>query len=216
MRKPHPILRAIVLAALLLTLACILTTSSVPPVQLKVRSEDLAAAGAVKISVLQEGIYQISLAELGWENIDPATLQLVHRNQPQPLLVTGEGTETRIHFYGQPSDSIYTNENIYLLQTAEMPGLRMVEAAVAAPPPDVSPLDYCNIAVRAGQLAQEIEEKFSVQLSIGHVNYFLRQRELAAPPGRPLKKQDEIEETESIQNTSLEQAGLFSPGSSQG
>ncbi|MFH1635842.1 MAG: hypothetical protein ABIG63_17765 [Chloroflexota bacterium] len=70
-------------------------------------------------------------------------------------------------------------------------------------------------SVRAGQLAQEIEEKFSVQLSIGHVNYLLRQRELAAPPGRPLKKRGEIEETESIQNTSLEQAGLFFPGSSQ-
>ncbi|MFH1636728.1 MAG: C25 family cysteine peptidase [Chloroflexota bacterium] len=151
MRKHHPILRAIVLAALLLALACTLTTSGVPPVQLNVRLEDLAAAGVMKISVLEEGIYQISLAEIGWESIDPETLQLVHRNQPQPLLVTSEGTETRIHFYGQPSDSIYTNENIYLLQTADMPSLRMVEAVAAAPPPDVSPLEYCTAAVRAEQ-----------------------------------------------------------------
>lgn len=71
-------------------------------------------------------------------------------------------------------------------------------------------------SVRAWQLAREIEEKFSVQLSIGHINYILRQRELAAPPGRPLKKRSETEETESNQDTSLEQAGLFFPGSGQG
>jgi len=71
-------------------------------------------------------------------------------------------------------------------------------------------------SVRAWQLAREIEEKFGVQLSIGHINYLLRQRELAAPPGRPLKKRGEIEETDSVQDTSLEQAGLFFPGSGQG
>ena len=151
MCKSHPILRTVVLAALLLALACELTTCGVPPALPEARPEDLAAAGAVKFSILQEGIYQISLAEFGWENIDPATLRLVHRNQPQALWITGESAETRLHFYGQPSTSIYTRENIYLLRTTDMPSLRMAEETTAAPSSEVLPLDHCTAAVRAEQ-----------------------------------------------------------------
>ena len=39
--------------------------------------------------------------------------------------------------------------------------------------------------LRSPQLAQEIQDKFGVQLSGGHVNYLLRKRELTAPPGHP-------------------------------
>ena len=46
-------------------------------------------------------------------------------------------------------------------------------------------------SLRASQLAQEIAEKFDVELSIGHINHLLRKRSLTAPPGRPFKRQEE-------------------------
>lgn len=75
-----------------------------------------------------------------------------------------------------------------------------------------------NEELRSPALAKEIEKKFGVKVSAGHVNYLLRKRGLAAPPGRPYKGKEEEEAEESVPKTteSLENGGIFFPGSSQG
>ncbi len=75
--------------------------------------------------------------------------------------------------------------------------------------------------LRASRLAEELQGKFKVDLSIGHINYLLRQRGLTAPPGRPYKEpppnSDEKEEESTPEATSeaIDNAGLFFPGSSE-
>ena len=72
--------------------------------------------------------------------------------------------------------------------------------------------------LRAPKLATEIEKKFGVVLSAGHINYLLRKRGLTAPPGHPYKDSptDQEEEQPATDTESLDNAGLFFPGSSQG
>jgi len=74
-----------------------------------------------------------------------------------------------------------------------------------------------NDSLRAPQLAQEVEEKFKVKVSAGHINYLLRKRELTAPVGRPYNKSapDEKAPVEAS-SESVENAGIFFPGSSKG
>lgn len=72
-------------------------------------------------------------------------------------------------------------------------------------------------SLRAPDLARELEEKFGVKVSAGHVNYLLRKRELTAPPGRPPKKPASEEEAPAEDpSESVENAGLFFPGSGEG
>jgi transposase len=74
-----------------------------------------------------------------------------------------------------------------------------------------------NEELRSRALAKEIEKKFGVKVSAGHVNYLLRKRGLAAPPGRPSKgKEEKTEKSVSETTESLENAGIFFPGSSEG
>ena len=72
-------------------------------------------------------------------------------------------------------------------------------------------------SLRAPQLVKEIEAKFGVTLTDGHVNYLLRKRGLTAPPGRPYKKKAEETDSEDAPTCteSVENAGLFFPGSSK-
>lgn len=72
--------------------------------------------------------------------------------------------------------------------------------------------------LRAPTLVKEIEKKFGVVLSSGHINYLLRKRGLTAPPGRPYKDPPAEQEEEQPPTTteSLDNAGAFFPGSSQG
>ena len=71
--------------------------------------------------------------------------------------------------------------------------------------------------VRAPELAREIKEKFGVEVEPGHVNYLLRKRGLTAPPGRPFKKPEPDEEAlAEAPSDSVDNAGLFFPGSSEG
>lgn len=72
-------------------------------------------------------------------------------------------------------------------------------------------------SLRAPQLAEEVEEKFGVTVSAGHVNYLLRKRGLTSPAGRPPKK-PEPEEEVSADGPSypVENAGIFPPGSGEG
>jgi len=70
----------------------------------------------------------------------------------------------------------------------------------------------------ASQLVDEVRTQFKVELSAGHINYLLRKVELTRPPGRPPNRP--AAETESGEpqapSQSLDNAGIFFPGSSKG
>jgi len=73
--------------------------------------------------------------------------------------------------------------------------------------------------MRAPRLVDEIEEKFGVELSAGHINYLLRKRGLTAPPGRPPKGPDTAAEPPAAPDApsaSMDNAGIFFPRSSEG
>ena len=73
--------------------------------------------------------------------------------------------------------------------------------------------------VRAPQLAQEIKEKFDVEVDPGHINYLLRKRCLTAPPGRPYKEGPAGEEATDVTTApgeSIDNAGIFFPGGGEG
>lgn len=60
----------------------------------------------------------------------------------------------------------------------------------------------------ATQLAEEIAERFEVELSNGHINYLLRQLELSGSPGRP-RRRAAAEAADSPSGTSEDHAGIF-------
>ena len=73
--------------------------------------------------------------------------------------------------------------------------------------------------VRAPQLAQEIKEKFDVEVDPGHINYLLRKLGLTAPPGRPYKEGPAGEEATDVATApgeSIDNAGIFFPGGGKG
>jgi hypothetical protein len=72
--------------------------------------------------------------------------------------------------------------------------------------------------VRASALVREVEEKFGVKVSDGHINYLLRKRGLTAPPGRPYKRPstEGASELTTGSTESLDNAGIFFPGGSEG
>jgi hypothetical protein len=96
------------------------------------RAELLAPAVAAKVFVVEEGLYEVTgadlqAASLGWGDFDPARLQLLYRNQEEPLWVQGRGNDLRLRFYGRASESRYSWENVYWLRLGSEPGQRMEE-----------------------------------------------------------------------------------------
>jgi transposase len=95
-------------------------------------------------------------------------------------------------------------------------------------------------SLRAPQLVKEIQEKFGVTLTDGHVNHLLRKRALTAPPGRPFKQSPDVKShtegqrppneenrdeastiadvsaTADVCSESVDNAGLFFPGGGKG
>jgi transposase len=66
----------------------------------------------------------------------------------------------------------------------------------------------------AGQLASEVEQKFRLSISVGHINHVLREVALTRTPGRPRKRAVPAE-TAATSAPAQAQAGLFFPGRSQ-
>jgi hypothetical protein len=63
----------------------------------------------------------------------------------------------------------------------------------------------------AGELAVEVEKKYKVKISVGHINHILRQVALTRPPGRP-HKQGTSDEREGQREPAQPNAGIFFPG----
>jgi transposase len=65
------------------------------------------------------------------------------------------------------------------------------------------------------ELVKAIRDKFRVELSVGHINYLLRQVELSRQTGRPPKPVGEKEtERVDISEQVVDNAGIFFPGGS--
>ena len=81
----------------------------------------------VKIAVDEEGIYRLNtetLLSVGMDirKINPAQLRLSVRGAPQSLFVYKTNDSLWLEFYGTKSDSIYSPQNIYLLENIEGEG----------------------------------------------------------------------------------------------
>ncbi len=68
------------------------------------------------------------------------------------------------------------------------------------------------------ELAEALEERFGVKVSVGHINHLLRQvglsRQTGRPPGKSKKKEEEEEEEETAGQV-VDNAGIFFPGGSE-
>ena len=71
--------------------------------------------------------------------------------------------------------------------------------------------------IRAPALVREIEKKFGVKTSDGHINHLLRKRGLTSPPGRPYKRPptESASELSTGTSESLDNTGVFFPGGSE-
>jgi hypothetical protein len=78
--------------------------------------EILAEFEAIKLTITQDGIYRIRLADLGWDGKTAEKVTLTNRENTIPYQVEKkDDDEVAIIFYGQASTSPYTPENIYIL-----------------------------------------------------------------------------------------------------
>jgi hypothetical protein len=76
------------------------------------------AAQALNLYITEEGAYELTPTDLQAVGAAFALEQaaLTWRGQPVPVEIIGAGSEARLRFYGHPSDSAYTAENMYQLQ----------------------------------------------------------------------------------------------------
>ena len=70
----------------------------------------------IKLITSQEGMYLVSLSNLEWGENAIDNIALTHKGQPIPFWVEENDSKKNIIFFGQPPDSIYTSENVYILQ----------------------------------------------------------------------------------------------------
>ncbi len=100
---------------------------------------------AVKISVQNEGWYQVSKSQLVAAGLNPnadaRTLQLYAEGIQQPMLILGSqagalGPNDSIEFYGTGIDTPYSGTRVYWLISGTSPGLRI--ASIPAQTPGLS------------------------------------------------------------------------------
>ena len=107
----------------------------VQPRSIASQATAFAQAPSYKISVDEDGIYQVTYADLqvaGVEvdSLDPRTFQLHNQGEEVAIYVAGEGDGSfdpgdYILFYGQKMDTKYTDVNVYWLTWGSANGLRM-------------------------------------------------------------------------------------------
>jgi hypothetical protein len=89
----------------------------------------------LRVVTRQAGVYRQPLADLARYGYEPARLaqgdfRLVYRGQTWPAWVSAEGNLPSLVFYAPPTDSLYTLENVFFLESQEKP----LELAIAPPP----------------------------------------------------------------------------------
>jgi hypothetical protein len=69
----------------------------------------------IKIITASPGIYQLSLADIGWTAMNPKRISLTSRDQPVPIWFESNGDDGSLYFYAPVPNSIYSAENIFIL-----------------------------------------------------------------------------------------------------
>lgn len=128
MRFKQLLISSLVAILLLWTTACQNDTPTALPV----------TNNQLKIEITADALYALpftTLQEMGlvWEGDPTAALQLTTADQPVPYIIEDE----QLLFYGRASDSIYTNNRPYILQSGTA-GVQMVRQP--APPSTAVPL----------------------------------------------------------------------------
>ena len=145
--RPWPVL---LLALVGLLIAC---SPAVPP-----ESTLSPHPTTAKIAVDEDGIYALTYADLvaaglDLTEVDPQQISLSNQGQEVPILVSGEGTELTIIFYGRRNTSPYSRENVYWLDLRGVVGKRMAGRAV-------SPVACGAPAVSFGDTVRREEDLF--------------------------------------------------------
>jgi hypothetical protein len=112
-----------------------------------VAPEVLGEYQALKIILTQAGMYRLKLTDLGWDENAIDRISLTHKGQPIPYWIQSRSTGNHLVFYGQPSSSLYTPKNIYIIQ--QNPDLAYVMEVQSLTEPSGSAVNYLINTVRA-------------------------------------------------------------------
>jgi len=102
--------------------------------------EILAEYDAIKLTVTQEGMYRISLDDFGWDENVLDSIAVTNNEQPIPFWIENNSAGHHIIFFGQPTASPYTPENIYVIQ--QNPALAQEMTKKSTPESGGSAVDY--------------------------------------------------------------------------
>ena len=81
----------------------------------------ISTAHVVKLLVADEGMVSVAPAQLGWEGIDPAAVQVKHDGVAQPVWVEGD----MLRFYAPISPTRYMSETVFWLEQGDQPGTKI-------------------------------------------------------------------------------------------
>ncbi len=107
------------------------------PIPVSPVSENSADQNAqLKIIVSKQGMVQITSQDLKNHQIDPSHINLSRvnislRGESQPVWVSGSGDSLKLVFYGEPANSVYTDNNVYILSTSSPTTTAMAELNAA-------------------------------------------------------------------------------------
>jgi len=150
-----------------------------------------AEISPLKILVAKRGMVEITAQDLkahkiNLDRVDLTRLSLTLRGEPQPLWVTGNGSSLRLVFFGSPADSLYTNQNVYILQTDPKAQALPMEEIAAAPGSAVAS-EFFTETVRIEEnlvyspLVEEGEHWFIANLPAGQSKAFTFKVEKTLP-----------------------------------
>lgn len=114
---------AVLLGLCTLTACSARATPARTPFYLPTRAED-GQTQVFNLFVARAGAYQLTRADLLAAGLrlaadDARQLRITWRGQPVPVMVNGQGEDFTLRFYGSPSDSRFSAQNIYQLQVGE-------------------------------------------------------------------------------------------------
>ncbi len=144
-------MRKFVPFVLWLLVACSTPSARTPVL---VMPETVRADSRFRLQFIQSGWYRVTAADLRAAGadpgkIDPRTFQLFNGTREIALRLLGEGNDLAFEFYGQASDSIYSNLTTDWLTWGAQPGKRIAE--LDSPPITVVPQATYQATVRLTQ-----------------------------------------------------------------
>ena len=136
-RKKLFVLINLLIILVVFSLSC--STEDAAPAP-SVAPDKLAEYDVIKLIITREGMYRVSLSELGWGEDSIDSIALTYKEQPIPHWINKLSSGSNIIFYGQPSTSPYTPNNVYMIQKDLV--LTQEMALKVMPKPVLPQVDY--------------------------------------------------------------------------